>query len=169
MKLNKDFNQIKAEVYDKCLLEISDFKIESESKEYNACTFKLNELNIISRTSKITPKKVGQFVTFWKRNKKGQIEPFDENDQIDFFVVNVRAKNKFGQFVFPKSVLIKHGIISTLNKEGKRAFRIYTTWDTIKNKQAKETQKWQMNYFYHINCFTDIKKVNILYNKKHTA
>ena len=165
-QMDRNLNQIKIEIYDKCSLKISDFKTEIESKEYNACQFQLNELNILSRNTKITPKKVGQFVTFWKRNENGSIEPFNENDKIDFYAVNVRTENEFGQFVFPKSVLIKKGIISTEKKEGKRAFRVYPNWDIVKSNQAERTQKWQLNYFYEINSSTDLKKVNELYNDK---
>ncbi|WP_366139784.1 MepB family protein [uncultured Winogradskyella sp.] len=165
-QMDKNLNQIKTEIYDKCSLEISDFKIEAESKEYDACRFQLNGLNILNRNAKITPKKVGQFVTFWKRNENGPIEPFDENDQIDFYTVNVRTENEFGQFVFPKSVLIRKGIISTEKKEGKRAFRVYPNWDIPKSKQAERTQKWQLNYFYQINVSTDLQKVTELYNGK---
>ena len=165
-QMDKNLNQIKTEIYDKCSLEISGFKIETESKEYNACRFQLNGLSILSRNAKITPKKVGQFVTFWKRKGNGPIEPFEENDQIDFYIVNVRTKNEFGQFVFPKSVLIKKGVLSTEKKEGKRAFRVYPDWDTVKSKQAERTQKWQLNYFYQINSSTDLQKVTELYDEK---
>jgi hypothetical protein len=82
-------------------------------------------------------------VTFWKRTGNGPIEPFNESDQIDFYTVTMRSENKLGQFVFPKSLLIKKGIISTRKKEGKRAFRIYPNWYVAKNKQAERTQKWQ--------------------------
>jgi len=164
--MDNSLHQIKTEIYDKCFLEISEFTVETESKEYDACQFELNGMNILSRNAKITPKKVGQFVTFWKRNGNGLIEPFTENDRIDFFTVNLRSENKFGQFVFPKSVLIKKGILSTEKKEGKRAFRVYPNWDTVKSKQAEQTQKWQLNYFYQINSSTDLQKVTELYNGK---
>lgn len=164
--MNSNLNQIKTEIYDKCSMKVSGFEAETESKEYNACRFQLNGLNILSRNAKITPKKVGQFVTFWKRNGNGPIEPFNENDPIDFYTINVRTENEFGQFVFPKSVLIKKGIISTEKKEGKRAFRVYPNWDTVKSKQAEQTQKWQQNYFYQINSSTDLKKVTELYKLK---
>ncbi|MCF6348642.1 MAG: MepB family protein [Flavobacteriaceae bacterium] len=162
--MDSNLNIIKTEIYDKCELKISDFKMETESKEYDACRFKLNGLSIISRNAKITPKKVGQFVTFWKRSGNGSIEPLNETDRIDFYVVNVRTKNHFGQFVFPKPVLIKKGIISTEKKEGKRGFRVYPIWDKTKNKQAEKTQKWQLKYFYEIVATTDFKKANGLYN-----
>lgn len=164
--MDKNLKQIKSEIYDRCSLGISEFTLETESKEYNACRFQLNGLNILSRSSKITPKKIGQFVTFWKRNGNGPIEPFNEKDPIDFYIVNVRSENQFGQFVFPKLALIKKGIISTKKKEGKRAFRVYPNWDTAKNKQAERTQKWQLNYFYQINSSTDLQKVMALYNEK---
>lgn len=165
-QMDKNLKEIKTEIYDKCSLKISDFQTETESKEYNACRFQLNGLNILSRNAKITPKKVGQFVTFWKRNGNGIIEPFNEKDGIDFYTVNVRTEKEFGQFVFPKSVLIKKGILSTEKKEGKRGFRVYPKWDVAKNKQAEQTQKWQQNYFYQINSLTDLKKVGELYNDK---
>ena len=164
--MDKNLNQIKTEIYDKCALGISSFQTEEESKAYDACRYQLNGLNILSRNAKITPKKVGQFVTFWKRKGNGPIEPFDENDQIDFYTVNVRTENNFGQFVFPKSELTKRGIISTEKKEGKRGFRVYPNWDIVKSKQAERTQKWQLNYFYEINRLTDLQKVNELYNGK---
>ncbi len=134
-----------------------------ESREYDACQFELNGLKIISRNAKITPKKVGQFVTFWKRIENGPIEPFNVTDRIDFYVVNVQDENKFGQFVFPKSVLIKKGIISTKKKEGKRAFRVYPNWDMVKNKQVERTQKWQLDFFYQIDDSLDFNRVVELY------
>jgi len=161
--VDKNLNQINAEVYEKCALMISNFQLEPESKKYDACRFKLNGQQIISRNAKVTPKKVGQFVTFWKRNSNKSIQPFEENDHIDFFAVMVRTENEFGQFVFPKSVLIKKGIISTDKKEGKRAFRVYPHWDIVKNKQAERTQKWQLDYFYEVNISIDLNKVAALF------
>lgn len=162
--MDRNLNEIKRNVYDKCNFNISNFLFESESKEYEACRFELNELKIISRNAKITPKKSGQFVTFWKRNKNGIIEPFDLTDEIDFYIVNVWSENKFGQFVFPKSVLIENGIISTEKKEGKRGFRVYPSWDLAQNKQALRTQKWQLNCFYEINEMLDLERVKCLYS-----
>ncbi|WP_299064290.1 MepB family protein [uncultured Polaribacter sp.] len=163
--MNSNLNKIKTEIYNNCSLEISDFIKELEGKEYDACQFELNGMKIICRSSKITPKKIGQFVTFWRRNKEGITEPFNENDKIDFYVINVSSENNFGQFVFPKSELINKGIISTKIKDGKRGFRVYPKWDRAENKQAKKTQKWQLNYFYEINKLTDLIKVSELYEK----
>lgn len=143
---------------------ISNFEKEKEGVEYDACRFDLNGSKIICRSSKLTPKKLGQFVTFWKRNKNGITEPFNETDPIDFFIIHVKSENSFGQFVFPKSELLNKGIISSLSKEGKRGFRVYPKWVQVENKQAKNTQQWQLKYFYKLDKQTDLKKVQELYN-----
>ena len=161
--MNASLTQIKKLIYDKCDLQISFFKNERESKEYDACRYELNGLKIISRSAKITPKKIGQFVTFWKRDKNGPIEPFHKADSFDFYVINVRNSNWCGQFVFPKSILIEKGIITTDPKDGKRGFRVYPIWDKVQNKQAAKTQKWQIAYFYEINKSTAPRSVIDLY------
>jgi len=62
--MDRNLKQIKNEVYETCGLKMSNFLMETESKEYDACRFELSGRKIISRNSKVTPKKVGQFVTF---------------------------------------------------------------------------------------------------------
>lgn len=161
--MNETLSKIKTEVYDKFEFKILDFKHELESREYDATRFKLNDTTIICRTAKVTPKKVGQFVTFWKRIENGPIQPFEETDHFDYFVINVKTKNRLGQFVFPKFVLIQKGIISTRKKEGKRALRVYPSWDTPKSKQAEQTQNWQLNYFYEITNSIEFSTVRELY------
>jgi len=87
--MGDNFQQIKTGIYDPCSSIISNFKLEVESSAYNACHYILNEKSIICRIAKIIPKKNWQFVTFWKRNSEGIIEPFYKTDQIDYYVVNV--------------------------------------------------------------------------------
>ena len=161
--MNQTLSQIKSKVYDKIAWEITQFETELESKEYDACRFLLNEKIIVNRTSKITPKKMGQFVTFWKRNEAGITTPLNNNDQFDFYIINTRKQEKLGQFVFPKSILISKGIISTTMKDGKRGFRVYPSWDIATNKQALKTQKWQLDYFYEVGELTTFDKVINLY------
>ncbi|AWM14737.1 MepB family protein [Flavobacterium sediminis] len=163
--MNDILNKVKTEIYDTCGLQLSDLQTEPEGQEYDACRFELDGLKIISRTAKITPKKTGQFVTFWKRNKNGITEPFSENDPVDFFVIHVLKENKLGQFVFPKSVLKNQGILRTDKKDGKRGFRVYPVWDTANNKQAEKTQKWQLDYFFRITDTTELDRVKELYTK----
>lgn len=140
--------QIKSVIYDKLGFEIAGYQLEQDSQEYDACSFSINGKAIRYRTAKITPKKQGLFVTFWKRDKNKPIEPFNELDPIDFFMVNAQSAQKFGLFIFPLKVLIQKGIISTKAKEGKRAFRVYPSWDSPQSKQAIRSQKWQLDYFY---------------------
>lgn len=161
--MDSNFNKIRAEVYDRCNFEISNYSIESESQEYAASRFELNGRKIRYRNAKVTPKKIGQFVTYWKRNSNGITEPLQETDEIDFYVITACFNNQFGQFVFPKSILIKKGIISSETKQGKRGFRVYPIWDKVTSKQAKKTQDWQLKYFYLCNEHTDLKEVNKLF------
>lgn len=125
----------------------SDLKIQKESIEYDACTFQLNGKSIIHRSSKITPTKIGQFVTIWKRNKDGQTSPYQMVDDFDFIIISSKNKDLFGQFIFPKSILLAQGIIASNKKSGKRGIRVYPPWDTTSNKQAQKTQQWQLEYF----------------------
>lgn len=137
-------------VYNPLNFFIDKLKIETESKEYVACTFQLNGLRVIHRQSKITPSKTGQFVTIWKRNETGITSPFEEKDDFDLLVISARMDNRIGQFIFPKAILAKNKIISQNDLEGKRGFRIYPPWDTVGNKQAEKTQEWQRPYFLEI-------------------
>jgi hypothetical protein len=142
----KDLILIREILFDNCNFEITQPILEAESSEYGACTFSLNNLNILFRTAKITPTKTGQFVTLWKRINQGPIQPFESADPIDLFIVSTRKDNHFGLFIFPKSILITKEIVSD-KKEGKRAIRVYPPWDVTTSKQAQKTQKWQLDYF----------------------
>jgi hypothetical protein len=148
--LHGDLRIFKKLVYNKFSFDLVGLNIEDESQEYGACSFKINGKAIQFRVSKITPKKVGQFVTIWKRNEQGITQPFEETDQIDFIVISSRNGDNFGQFIFPKSVLVDKGIITGKNKEGKRGIRVYPSWDKPINKQAIKSQSWQIKYFENI-------------------
>ncbi|WP_316765428.1 MepB family protein [Pedobacter frigiditerrae] len=143
---NENFSIIK-NFYNKCGFDFSNLKAEKESSEYDACTFQLNGKTIIHRTAKITPTKIGQFVTIWKRNENGQTEPFHVNDDFDLMIISTRKGDLFGQFIFPKSILLEKGIISSNKAQGKRGIRVYPPWDVTLNKQAQKTQQWQTEYF----------------------
>lgn len=163
--MNRLLTDFKNKIYDRCSLQVTGYYEETESKEYHACRFALNGLSIICRNAKRTPKKAGQFVTFWKRKDNGPIEPFHETDTFDFYVVNIEDEGKLGQFVFPKSVLIKKGVVSTDAKEGKRAIRVYSPWDEVKSKQAQQTQKWQLEYFLASEAVSDLARVQDIYSR----
>jgi hypothetical protein len=160
----KDLILIQEILFDNCNFEITQPIPEAESSEYGACTFTLNNLNILFRTAKITPTKTGQFVTLWKRINQGPIQPFHSTDPIDLFIVSTRKDDKFGMFIFPKSILINKEIV-TDKKEGKRAIRVYPSWDITTSKQAQKTQKWQLDYFFEISkdISIDLKHAKLLF------
>lgn len=160
--------EAKTLVFDPASFELTNVALEKESIDYGACQFELNSLKILFRVAKITPTKVGQFVTLWKRIGKGPIQPFDFSDAIDLFVVNTKNGDHFGQFVFPKSVLIQQGILTAGSKEGKRALRVYPPWDLTTSKQAQQTQKWQLDYFLEIPSDKpiDSEQVKLLYSQE---
>ncbi|MCC6373072.1 MAG: MepB family protein [Bacteroidia bacterium] len=148
--LYDDLNVVKEMVYDHCGFALTNLKVNTESKEYGACSFELNGLKIEHRISKITATKTGQFVTIWKRSKNGITEPFNSSDDVDFIAITARSGHNLGQFIFPKSVLVEKGIITHKAKDGKRGIRVYPKWDVVTNKQAEKTQTWQLNYFVSI-------------------
>ena len=149
-KIHADLLLAKELLYDSCTFDFRNLQKEKESAEYEAYSFQLNNKSILFRTAKITPTKIGQFVTLWKRIGHGPIQPFDYKDEVDLIVISVRKDYSTGQFVFPKPMLCQKGIISTSNKEGKRAIRVYPPWDEAVNKQAQKTQQWQLDYFLEI-------------------
>ncbi|OXG04482.1 hypothetical protein BC749_10863 [Flavobacterium araucananum] len=161
--LPDDLVSAKELVYDCCPFNASQPQPEAESTDYDAYHFYLNEKYICYRKAKITPTKIGQFLTLWKRNATGIIEPFDFVDAIDFVIISVRKEGLFGQFIFPKNILLEKGIFSTATKEGKRATRVYPPWDETTSKQAQKTQQWQLDYFFNITPKLDLIKFRALF------
>lgn len=164
--IHHDLLAIKDFVYDPCNFMCSLPLMEEESAEYGAYTFQLNKLSIRFRVAKTTPTKTGQFVTLWKRVKDGTIQPYDICDQVDFFIISTRKNNHFGQFVFPKLALCKHGVMSVDGKGGRRAIRVYPPWEKTLNRQAQKTQKWQSKYFLDLsqNNSIEYNRCHILYS-----
>ena len=148
-------------LYNECGFQLQKLVWNSESTNYGACSFELNNKLIQYRVANITPTKIGQFVAIWKRNKEGITAPFDVSDSLDFLIISVRDSENFGQFVFPKSVLVSKGIISQNTKGGKRGIRVYAPWDKPTSKQAIQTQAWQVPFFVEIkeNALTDLEKI----------
>ena len=129
-------------------LSISNLQKEPECEEYFGFNFQLNNFQIKFRKAKITPTKIGQFVTLWKRNSLSkETKPFCSDDSFDFYVILTESTENFGFFFFTKDVLIENQILTTAFKEGKRGFRVYPNWDIPQNKQAAKTQNWQTRFF----------------------
>ena len=143
-------------VYSPLDYQINNLQIEVESREYAACTFELNGLKIKHRLSKITPTKIGQFVTIWKRNEAGITAPFNDQDEFDLLIISANNADLCGQFIFPKAILVQHKIITKNGIEGKRGIRVYPPWDTVTSRQAEKTQQWQAPYFLQIDVNENI-------------
>lgn len=154
--ISKDLNETIKLIYDPCSFKYNHFSKEISNKDYGAYFFKLNEFIIRFRSSKITPAKIGQFVTLWERNENGISQPYDISDSADFFVISTRKDNHFGQFIFPKNILLEQKIISNMGKGGKRGIRVYPPWDKPINSTAEKTQLWQLKYFLDISALTQI-------------
>lgn len=126
---------------------LSEIDPDKESEEYIGFNFRINCIKIKFRKSKLTPKKIGQFVTFWKRDQDKKTVPFDVNDDFDFYIILMEENENAGIFIFSKSILEKQDLISSQLKTGKRGFRVYSDWQFPISKQAEKTKLWQTRYF----------------------
>ncbi|EQC45500.1 MepB family protein [Bacteriovorax sp. Seq25_V] len=134
------------------LIEVNEdivdaFNFNVEASEYWGCSYSVNNNKIIQRRSKITPTKIGQFVTLWKRDKNGETCPLDLTDNFDYVVILCESESNSGHFLFPKEVLADKGYICSKKHKGKRGFRVYPSWDKPTARQAIKTQNWQLEYF----------------------
>ncbi len=155
----KELEQLQNSIFSKLNLIILNLQPDSECEDYLGCEFILNKTNIKFRKAKITPKKIGQFVTLWKRNLQNkQTEPFTSEDPFDFYIIFTECNNQFGFFFFPNSILSQKNILTSLSKEGKRGFRIYPDWDLPENKQAQKTQNWQKEFFINFSDENSLEK-----------
>lgn len=147
---HSDLVELNTKSYIPSGLHLSGYKQESENRAYGAAYFQLNQKRIQFRVGKITPIKIGQFIAFYKRQQNGVVSPYDMTDPFDFLIVSARSLNYFGQYIFPKAVLVERGVVSENRLRGKMAFRLYPPWDIPQNPQAKRSQEWQLPYFLNM-------------------
>lgn len=138
-------------------------EFEQWNQEYEAFNFEFNGVEFKSRLAKKTPKKPGYFVAFWCKNKIDKNRPFNFDESKDKLIINILDGSKKGQFIFPKELLVKKGIISSEKHKGKMAIRVYPSWEQSLNKTAVSTQKWQIPYFLDFSKGFDKKKIKELY------
>jgi len=124
--------------------------IQNNNKDYYASEFIINNKKICFRKGKITPTKLGHFVSLWKINNNINV-PYDINDNYDKYIFYVEDKLKSGFFVFTKKELLENKILSdNINKiKGKLGFRLYAPWYNVKNNTAKNTQILQIKHFIY--------------------
>ncbi|MGJ1262326.1 MepB family protein [Sphingobacterium spiritivorum] len=131
--------------------QLQQLQFDKESSSYHAASFIAEDQNILFRKANITPKKIGQFVTLWKRNSSsGETQPFDTTDQVDRVIILVTDKDRYGVFIFSADILRKMKIFTHENITGKRGFRVYAPWDNPENKRAMKTKEWQISYFEYL-------------------
>jgi hypothetical protein len=147
----KELSTLEKFIFDTNGSHLVNIHEDKECREYLGYNFQLKSQPIKFRKAKITPKKIGRFVTLWKRNLIGQTIPFDIEDDFDFYIIMTSDAHLTGIFIFPKAVLATMGILSSSHGAGKRGFRLYPGWDIPVSSQALKTQKWQNEYFIDIN------------------
>jgi len=163
-----------------------------ESSKYEALVFSLDKKNIVYRKGKVTPDRPGAFLAVWQRppsdNYDGNKPIPLKSDALDYLFIFVEKhcsaitnealvnKQKHGMFIFPVSLLIENGIVSSTKNKGKTGFRVFPPWSDnrgiagtkIFSDSGKKTQRWQLPYFIEINDdgLIDLCKLNnILRNK----
>nr|WP_315193584.1 MepB family protein [uncultured Flavobacterium sp.] len=161
-----ELEMINKYVFQICGIKIKNVETELESKQYFAHNFELNNHKVKFRMAKITPTKTGQFVAIWKRNKNGITEAHNVDDEFEFYLIATRQAERFGVFIFNKTVLSENRILTSKKGKGKRGIRVYPNWSVTENIQAQKTQNWQINYFLEIkdNNQIDINKAKKLLN-----
>ena len=155
------------EIYNRIGYSIQDIAVDLESKKYWGMTFLFDKKRICFRKANITAKKQGQFVAVWKRAFDGQTRPYNNYDGIDILIIHVETEGQIGQFIFTKNICNKYKVFSIETEQGKRGLRVYPPWDIVDNKQAKNTQVWQNNYFISFDEKKEIvrEKIKLLMNE----
>ncbi len=161
-----------------------------ESPKYDALVFSLNGTNISYRKAKITPDRPGAFLAVWQRPNASESNtnkpiPLKAED-LDYLLVEVQKhigiaepseplkKPKTGLFLFPVSVLIEKGIVSSETQKGKTGFRVFPPWSQdrgvvgtkVFSESGKKTQRWQASYFIEVaeNGAIDHAKLNKIFS-----
>ncbi|SIS96339.1 MepB family protein [Neptunomonas antarctica] len=145
-----------------------------ESSKYKALVFALNDQNIVYRKGKVTPHRPGAFLSVWQRPSSTAINsnkpiPLKSNE-LDYLFVqvhghsNVTSKDgsitipKNGIFIFPVSLLVDKGVVSSIKSKGKTGLRVFPPWSQdrgvvgtkVFSESGKKTQRWQLPYFLEI-------------------
>ena len=113
-----------------------------ESSKYEALNFSINDMSIVYRKGKVTSDRPGAFLAVWKRPTSEDVngnKPIPlRSSELDYLFIQVERhstileelepKSKCGMFIFPVSLLIEKGIVSSLKSKGKTGFRVFPPW-----------------------------------------
>jgi hypothetical protein len=166
-KFQSTLEYITNKVYEPNQLTVTSVQEEAQNAKYGAGTFKLGSKTVRFRVANTTPTKIGQFVAFWEKDQKNVNQPYYYKSSPDLLVITTfESNNKFGQFVFPKDVLLNKKILKSHSSKGKMGIRVYPSWDTPTSTQAIKTQSWQQKYFIDFSESKEItnQKINELYS-----
>ena len=161
-----------------------------ESSKYEGLIFSIDDNSIVYRKGKTTPDRPGAFLAIWKRpllDKGNKPIPLQSND-LDYLFIQVESHStltaneylgnfpKYGMFIFPVSLLIDKGIVSSSKSKGKTGFRVFPPWSQdrgvigtkVFSDSGKKTQRWQLPYFLEIDEFglIDSSKLNRIFSTK---
>ncbi|WP_313238282.1 MepB family protein [Sporosarcina ureae] len=138
-------------------------KEEKQNAKYGAGTFQIASRTVRFRVANTTPRKVGQFVAFWEKDDNNKNHPYSYEEAPDLFVITTfKNTHEFGQFIFPKDVMLQQDMVSSSSTKGKMALRVYPSWDHPASKQALKIQQWQLPYFVDMRTLNEITKDKIM-------
>jgi len=150
-----------------------------QNSKYEALEFSIDGKKILYRKGNVTPDRPGNFLSIWKRPDENSTDPrrtmpYEEHD-LDYLFVEVSDCDisKRGIYIFPLTVLVNKGVVTSNKAKGKMAFRVFPPWTSsrgeLKSKvfsdSAKKTQRWQSNFFLWIedNEIVDLDKFNNIF------
>ena len=161
-----------------------------ESSKYEALSFSLNNRRIVYRKGKVTSHRPGAFLALWNRpllEDANGIKPIPlTSNELDYLFIQVESHSNIleelelgsqdGMFIFPVSVLIEKGIVSSSKSKGKTGFRVFPPWSQdrgivgtkVFSESGKKTQRWQIPFFLEIDekGLIDSSELNKLLNHK---
>ncbi len=155
-------------LYEPSDLTLTSVREEKQNAKYGAGIFQIASKTVRFRVSNVTPTKIGQFVAFWEKDENNKNQSYSFETAPDLFVITTFKNNyTFGQFVFPKEVLLKQNIFRSGSTKGKMAIRVYPSWDRPTNTEAMKTQKWQLPYFVDMSNLNEMptEKIIDLYSR----
>lgn len=138
-------------------------KRENQNSDYEGFLLQINNHVYRTRLAKLTPKKKGYFVAVWEKDSTGTNQAYNYEESPEKLIVSIIDGEKRGQFIFPKNVLLKYGILKNSKQKGKMALRVYPSWITDLNETAKKTQAWQVLYFIDLSDRYEIEKLKEMY------
>lgn len=105
-------NYVNKLIYEPSGLTVKSVLEERQNAKYGAGRFQLSARKVRFRVANTTPTKIGQFVAFWEKDENNKNQPYSYAEAPDLLVITTfKNENEFGQFVFPKDVLLKQNIL----------------------------------------------------------